>query len=86
MQEIIPSFLLNRPELYPWHEPILHAFWELSATRPSGMGRGAIQFAEIVAYLQLHPQDDPQGFAGMIRRLDHAFLKWHADRDEKSKG
>lgn len=49
------------------------------------MGLCAIPFSEIVAYLQLHPHDDPQQFAGLIRRLDQAFLKWHADRDEANK-
>lgn len=62
------------------------AFWDLTAAQAGGMGRSAIPYSEILAYLQLHPQDAPAAFAARIRLLDAELMNWQAQRDKARGG
>jgi hypothetical protein len=83
------AVLENRPDVFEDLTEVWEAFWELAETRPAGFGPGAIPFAEIVAWLNLHGvtrRQDREDYAYLIRALDRAWLnRWCNEHGEKGK-
>jgi hypothetical protein len=55
------------------------AFWDLSPSRPAGMGLSAIPFEAVDRYAERYEVDDFETFHRLIRAQDRVFLAHHSE-------
>jgi hypothetical protein len=91
VEELQPSVLAARPEVWEENALVYAAFWDLNAERNSGWGEGVIPWAAIRSYAEVI-EVDPLELLRMVRPLDKAYLKHRkqeqevkAKNDERSK-
>lgn len=83
----IPEWAKDRPRLTEGDEWYIHAFWELSSTRQVGFSPGPIPWHHIVDYGSRAGLDEDMIDVAVrvIRALDHAYLGWVREQDEKKR-
>ena len=71
----------------PGDEFYQEAFRELSTCRDVGMGLGEIPWTAIIEYAEKERLDDDGTLLlrKVMRGMDTAYLKWHADEAEKER-
>lgn len=74
---VMPTGLIERPQLR-WHNRFyLESFYVLSNSRPIGMSAGPIPVSEVLAYCQMHGDFNPSErlrFLEVIRSLDAEYM------------
>jgi hypothetical protein len=75
-----PDSLKKKPKVHPWLSPYWEAWLDLSASRPIGLGIGAIPISEMKAYCELlkvpwlDDLEEMHFFLRLIRAVDSVYL------------
>lgn len=83
----LPEWYEAEPELGPFEDFYLGAFWALSTERPVGWSIGPIPHRRVVEYGREHglEPDVLESFVEVVRSMDSAFLKWHEEESKKNR-
>lgn len=81
---VLPLALLNKPELLPYQQTILHAFFLLCPDRPIG-GMGGVGAIPTLAIYAMADEigEDRQTFLVLCRAMDGAYMEHLANARKK---
>lgn len=85
-QDVLPSALIERPDLWPENAESWRAFLALHASRQAGMAPCAILVSEVAAYAAMTQHPEPLRLLSDVQAMDRVWLNWQADKRQQRDG
>lgn len=81
-EQPLPAWFNDQPELFPWEEFYVKAFFDLDTERHSGMSIGPIPWSKIQEYGDRSGLDSDMMvvFTEVIRKTDTKYREWAASQ------